>query len=488
MVLTSFCAVLGLSSFLLLESDAKVLSTLDEYKPSPAVDYFSKGTPEDVEFDPYSVDYLTKAAYPMAGFIALWAVLLVLFVFVLFCKKITGCHFVSHVGGEVKVLDDGRTKYKKNLVIFGLWYVMVAGAFLSDQMIFLGNGPMNDGVDVLLENAQALRLDIFDKISEKATSMEGYAQDGVDLSSTSSCVSSMNSTFDTMLTSATAIYSMTSAASEGIEPFENILEDYGKGPKDAGIFSLYTFVVIALVLFIIFELCESKFGLHIMMTFSWFILWAAVIILGILLFALNVLGDYCMDPTGLTLNLLGDAGNSSAGMVSFYLSRDDDGYICDGSDPLAVVIDAAQTIADEANSTLVALTNQDIQYNGGACATDLTNANSYIQNYVADFTAAGVFLDCVKFNTILTKTLENGVCAGLATGLGMVWQALCSTMVFVFMLMCCSSLTTEYFGAVENKVVPTAVEAEMEVYDKDPSYNSQGGDAYAADEDTEKGF
>jgi hypothetical protein len=434
-------------------SAQRVQSELPEYEPTVLISMFASSSAE-FHFDmDYFYGFLT---IPVLFFFIL-AVPLFLYLIAMECQSICKCcchkddcchcctiHPSKDTLTETK--SDGSKKYKKPIILFGLFYLFNFGIFLSNQMIWIGSSRVDNGVEAVVDSMNDLGGDVFGGINDQAVLMNSVALDGYyyTIGTGNSCVGSLTSAMEDMADAAVSITDLVGDVPTLMKDYSADVESYGYNSKDAMIFLVYVAVVGLSATFIIFEILEIKWGLKFARLISIIVFYGFLVILTIILLMTLFLSSFCMAPIPNIITSIqsSDGGRrlaSSTSMIEYYLSRDDNGYICDGVDPLEDIIESARQMQIDAKTTFDAL-------NGVGCTTEFAYITDVLDDYLDGLDVALIKVDCPIINEIFTTFIEDGLCAGLTDGVAAIFMSQFITLICLLCMIVLSFSTVEYFG------------------------------------------
>lgn len=430
-----------------------VESELPEYKPTMLITMFASRSAE-FHFD---MDYFMGFLTTPVLFFLIFGVPLFLYLIAMECQSVCKiccrkddcCHCCTiHPGKntETETKSNGERKYKKPIILFGLFYLFNFGIFLSNQMIWIGSSRVDNGVEAVVDSMNDLGGNVFGGISEQSILMESVAKSGLvyALGDGNLCVGSLASAMEGMVDAANEITTLIGDIPSLMEEYSVDVETYGYNTKDLMIFFVYVAIMGLSAIFIIFEVLEFKFGLTFARFISIIVFYGFLVILTIILLMTLFLSSFCMDPipniiTSIKGGIDGRRLASATSMIEYYLSRDVNGYICDGADPLEDVIQAARQMQIDATTTFSSLSSV-------GCDTEFAFITTVLDDYLDELDTAFDKVDCPIINKIFTTFIEDGLCAGLTDGVAAIFMSQFITLVCLLCMIILSFSTVEYFG------------------------------------------
>lgn len=453
-------------------------SSRDEYVPSPTIESFASYA-GDGEFEATGEYFASIATMPVAyGVIGGGCILLYALTFL--CRCCCPCLKCGpKPGHETITKSDGSIHYTKDKVLFGAFYFFVFAVIISAHMVFIGNGPIQNGFEDIDKSMEILQVEIFEAMSADAVVMSDEAAAGLLISQTSTCsipgdddgfFEPFETAFDGMVTAADSLYDTVEQLPEQMEKSRTQLDGVAQ-VISFGIFGLYSFFFGIAICYIALEFCESKCLMRLLIIATIVVELVSTIILAILLISVIGLSGWCMDPINILIQMIigedadtayadaiaGNGDGATNDMLLFYLYRSNDGTICKGYDVIGDTLDELNSSIGEASDAFTDVTdNMPDDFN----CPDITLMHDHLIATLDSFNDAVANAECEVINRAFTIFVEDGLCKGFVTGTGQVWTAQFFTATWLFMVMVLSGVTYEYFGAIPGGVVPTAEDVE----------------------------
>lgn len=451
--------------------DVGFQSSRSAYVPSPVVESYS-GLDGDAEFE-IDGEYFWGIVPLPAVYLALGVLSIVIFCLIMCCPCCLCCCDINcspRTDAPTYTKPNGEVHFAKDKMVFGPFYLFLLATFIASFTVFKGSGTVGKGFKSVQESIEILETDIFGDMVDRAILMREEAVIGYDIARANT-EAGCNDMMDAFQTTFAALRDVAEELEESIETVPPALADGRNAVKQlAGlvafaIFGLFGFYLAICLCYLLLEFFEIKALMKLLITSTVAIELGATFVLAIVLALEMVLGDFCIDPVN-TIIALGSDRDSPADqyeslsvdsdgtgtMLLFYLYRNEDGIVCSGKDVVGEVIDDISSALDDITDIFDDYADDDVVQ--GLCGSDLDDLLYAFDETADALTATVEEASCASINEAFTILVEDGLCSGLATGIGEVWASQFFCTFFLFIVMCAAGVSFHYFGAIE-KVVPS---------------------------------
>lgn len=348
------------------------------------------------------------------------------------------------------VNDNGDEKYYKPKILTAIYYLTCIAGFVMAHFMWMAT----DGFSAAFDNASSAFEDIkrlFTEIKNDCTQLS------TKIDTQTVAVNNMNSCTDTKSTLQTslsaldttndAIYTISKPIPGYMSDAQDLM-DQGDDAQSSVLYAAYCGIMGVIGVYLILEFCQSKFGLRVMMPFTWIVVLVLTIVCCVELQVLMYSASFCMDPTGEMLDAM-SSSSALYGVINDTMVRNNQGQTCVNG-PTELQGDV-QTL----NNTLNDILNVTATIIGlGACGSTDQSILVGVQDTFKTFQLNNIdsldeAVDCNTLHTLFSKLLEKALCTNLTDGLYYFWLSKHTTALFLFILMVLGTITWQYYGNVE---------------------------------------
>lgn len=399
------------------------------------------------------IDYVLSAAFPAIVITIIGIVSVVIFQLTLigrFCMRSYKCCGVSKT----------TSSYRGNLMIFG---ALLLVCLINLHMLFIGNSGINDG---LIEAADGLGTLGTEFESLKANSVTLTTLGGKIQSDSASCVGAndcaqyyccsqadcdsnsspdtelkpMFAVFDTQGTLVKGVgdslYSLVKSVPDALDSAESVLRGPAVESKNLVIYIVYAVLLFVLVGYAASAYFKRKIGTQVMILISELIVILLTICCGVCMFLVTVLGDFCMDPSGIIIDVVTETSNSTQllDLLNYYLN-------CIGSSPIGSDLDdGIEALGWVVGNITAEAGNLASGQNAQQCQSEINSISSQSTDSIDTLNSLLSIFGCSTINNAWSKIVNEGLCTSGFSGFYALWIALYLVSLCLFFLMCIGAI------------------------------------------------
>lgn len=349
------------------------------------------------------------------------------------------------------VNDNADTKYYKPKILTGLYYLTCIAGFVMAHFMWMAT----DGFSASFDNASSAFEDIKLQFTDVKTDCTVLSSDIATKSSRVDSMSGACSAAKTELQDALttlgdtndAIFSIAKPIPDYMSDAQDMM-DQGDTFQSTVLYAAYCGIMAVIGIYLLLNFFESKFGLRLMMPFTWIVVTILTVVCCVELQVLMYSASFCMDPTQEMLDSMSQS-SSLWGIINDTMVRNNQGQTCmNGKTEL-------QNDVYELNNTLNSILNiTAIFTNSGSCSSADDTILGEVQTTFKSFQTLQVTnlddaVKCETLHNLFSKLLEKAFCTNLTDGLYYFWLSKHTTALFLFILMVLGTITWQYFGDVE---------------------------------------
>lgn len=466
------------------------------YEPSDTVkmvNAYPHFTPTDMQSTSNTFndgdDYLMGTVGLPAYVTALGIVSLVLLPFLL-CLRCC-CHCMKCAPGasnELWIDKDGRHRFKKNVWIFGAYYLTCVLALVFVHLLWMASASFSEAI-VSASDALGDLEDLFQELSDDSVeagsaiddtnaALDNIADDDANVCQPDSTITDALDLLDGTVTDlATYTDKLPGYMADGITNVET-----GEYWQRLVLFCCYASIMGVLIFYVALAVCQSKCGLKVAMPLTWVIVLALTVVCGIEMWIVMITCDFCYSPEDSILSSL-DSDSTLYQTISDYVTRDANGDACTNSanaelqkyitDASEEFDDAMDAFDDSIDACALAGVNTD----------DLSDAKDDLENAIGDlFDTMDDLADCLVIHNLWKDVVEVSLCEHFAEGMFYFWLSKHLTALFLYLLLSLGSVAWQYMDVVPDD----SLDDEEAAYEKFVAGGIVIKDEYIADQKKEK--
>lgn len=325
--------------------------------------------------------------------------------------------------------------------VYTLFFVaVVCMAFVADFIIFNGNTRLTNGARQTMDSLTTLQT-TFNEVLGEVTLMQtssNNAQNYINLAKNGNCDPGVSSYIDAMNSAITSLNNVASPLPSKLDLVNSYLQSYAIEKKNLVVFIFFAVIAFVCVMFAIGGFCAQRWLLQIFIGLTELIVIALTVICCILMVFVEVLGDFCMDPTGNVLSLL--PSGTLHDTVQYYST-------CTGtntfSDPINQATQNANHIINQIKSSPAYNQN-----NNPACMSNLNSALNATSDVVVHVNnVLQEVSSCMLLAPVWDGIVNQSLCGNLFSGFYIIWNSQFVTAGGLFFSCCVAAVLYQYFDA-----------------------------------------
>ena len=318
---------------------------------------------------------------------------------------------------------DGKQLFWQRFSYFTLFVL-----FISDCFIFLGNQNFTSGFHSFLDSTDTVTNFVTEVVND-CSQLVSYSASFTNTINTVSCSGSATyipddvyNTLNGVEISITSLLNPVSSLSDSMHSFVQVAVDQ----KDSVVIAFFLCFLITIILYVVVCYKKSKLGIYPLNFLSYSFILASLILCTVVMIICMLVGDFCMDPAGNTVNGLGPSLKST---LEFYI-------YCVGVNPFADDMASIQAQINEIGTSL-----NTIQANNACYDALLADYNGMTSSF--DLLSEDL-LSCHHMNQFFHDLVESSLCTFFFTG---AYQSFCLIYfmaLFLFVLLISTSRLYTY--------------------------------------------
>lgn len=438
--------------------------TIEPYEPSASVSLFASMS-GDIEMDLGDTNYYIAVLGPSIVFGALGLVSLVIFLICMLfrcCCKCCRCEPGKNVE-TYEINESGARKPKKDVVLFGIFFLFILGAIVADQMIFIATTQLQTGVSTASESigdlstmmtgAMNAGLNMYAagvkmaKMADYAKTESEFKRCGMDLTGVAA---------GAIQTYASVIYNLVKDVPALLDETSVVVETYTNSYLLVFMMTVYAITMVNMLFFALFTFIGIATLMRISVVVAWIVCLIATLVLTFDFAFLMVVGNVCVSAPGQSLidGLRLSKGEAFYDMLNSYTLGN-----CDGTDIIAnsvSFLNEAITNATKALDDGIASVNAlNIPFTPN-CLVDpeYVKFQGYLSTVILENANIGIQMGCPKIHGVWDKMVHSALCTEMFEGASsFFWsQAICNLL--LFLVMCTATVVWQYFHVRDTSVIP----------------------------------
>jgi hypothetical protein len=363
--------------------------------------------------------------------------------------------------------------YVRNTYLFGAYYLCCLLAVVVVQLIFMADAELVKAIDNASDYATDMKNDLNDVLDDAKETI-GKTDEAMDHVIDDDICEALENALDAFKDTVSAVETFVEPLPDYFATMADYIDMALPWEKNI-LIGCYIGIMCFIVIYVALDYLKSGQGLKIMFPLTWLVVIALTLVCTLELSFLIITCDVCMDPGGILADNAGIKSDTGTFILQYAGSADQ--KACANSTSLEVDIQSAlserETVYNELNEPI---SDDDATTIAEYCDN---SGNGLISSLFADDGSVDVLtsgmadlVSCKTINTMWVELVEKSICEFFTSGLYYFWLSKHISALFLYLMLCLSSLTWHYFEKVH--------ESDIEGDDDYNKYLASGNRNYVA--------
>lgn len=364
--------------------------------------------------------------------------------------------------------------YVRNTYLFGAYYLCCLLAVVVVQLIFMADAELVKAINNASDYATDMKNDLNDVLDD-AKETKGKTVEAITYVDADTNCDGLREALGAFKKSVSAVETLVKPLPDYFANMADYIDMALPWEKNI-LIGCYIGIMCFVVIYVAIDYFKSGRGLKIMFPLTWLVVIVLTLVCTLELSLLIITCDVCMDPGGILADNAGRKTETGTFILDYAGSADE--MACESptsvEEDLEDAIDERETVNDLLQDEV---TNDD----GTTSIADFCDASSdgTISSLFADDGSVDVLLSgmaslvsCKTINKMWVELVEKSICDFFTSGLYYFWLSKHISALFLYLMLCLSSLTWHYFEKVH--------ESDIEGDDDYNKYLASGNRNYVA--------